>query len=77
MKLPASRKECSLLHSLNVDITLLALIREKDTLRLDYLRYNYHTQTVEGLIELDTEASEVVCGSEKRDGFIRARLESR
>lgn len=36
-----------------------------------------HTQSVERCIKLVTEASAVVCGEEKRDGFIRARILSR
>ncbi|KAJ8721038.1 hypothetical protein PYW08_006503 [Mythimna loreyi] len=36
-----------------------------------------HTQVVERCIKLVTEASNAVCGDNKRDGFIRARLLSR
>lgn len=36
-----------------------------------------HTQAVERCIKLVTEASNAVCGDNKRDGFIRARLLSR
>ena len=36
-----------------------------------------HTQAVERCVKLVTEASSSVCGSESRDGFIRARIESR
>lgn len=36
-----------------------------------------HTQAVERCIKLVTEASIAVCGKNKRDGFIRARLLSR
>lgn len=36
-----------------------------------------HTQAVERCIKLVTEASGAVCGEEKRDVFIRARLSSR
>ncbi|KAK0069476.1 hypothetical protein Bpfe_000653 [Biomphalaria pfeifferi] len=59
------------------DDTFLTMIREEDTPRLDFARYPCHTQSVERHIKLVTEASQVVCGPEKRDGFIRARLESR
>ncbi|KAK0066937.1 hypothetical protein Bpfe_003672 [Biomphalaria pfeifferi] len=59
------------------DDTFLIMIREEDTPRLDFARYPCHTQSVERHIKLVTEASQVVCGPEKRDGFIRARLESR
>ena len=36
-----------------------------------------HTQSVERCVKLVTEASASVCGVEARDGFIRARVESR
>ena len=36
-----------------------------------------HTQAVERCIKLVTEASNAVCGDNKRDGFIRATLLSR
>ncbi|KAK0042646.1 hypothetical protein Bpfe_027944 [Biomphalaria pfeifferi] len=59
------------------DDTFLTMIREEDTPRLDFARYPCHTQSVERHIKLVTEASQVVGGPEKRDGFIRARLESK
>ena len=40
-------------------------------------KYLCHTQAVERCIKLVTEASNSVCGYQKRDGFIRARLLSR
>jgi hypothetical protein len=46
------------------DDTLLTMIREEDTPRLDFARYPCHTQAVERHIKLVTEASEVVCGPE-------------
>ena len=39
--------------------------------------FPYHTQAAERCIKLVTEASAAVCGQEQRDGFIRARNESR
>ena len=36
-----------------------------------------HTQAVERCIKLVTEASQSVCGENRRDGFIRSRKESR
>ena len=36
-----------------------------------------HTKAVERCVKLVTEASLSVCGSESRDGFIRAKIESR
>lgn len=59
------------------DNSLLTMIRDEETPKLDFARYPCHTQAVERHIKLVTEASEMVCGKEKRDGFIRARLESR
>ncbi|KAK0055677.1 hypothetical protein Bpfe_014952 [Biomphalaria pfeifferi] len=62
---------------MDIDVdTFLTMIRE-DTSRLDFARYPCHTQSVERHIKLVTEASQVVCGLEKRHGFIKARLESR
>ncbi|KAK0061524.1 hypothetical protein Bpfe_008906 [Biomphalaria pfeifferi] len=51
------------------DDTLLTMILEEDTPRLDFARYPCHTQSVERHIKLVTEASQVVCGPEKRDGL--------
>ena len=39
--------------------------------------YPCHTQAVERVIKLVTDASASVCGSDRRDGFIRARIKSR
>ena len=57
--------------------TLLTMIREYDTPRLDFARYPCHTQAVERHIKQVTEASELACGPEKPGGFVRARSESR
>ena len=51
------------------DNTLLTMIREDETPRLEFARYPCHTQAVERHIKLVTEASASV--------FIRARLQSR
>jgi len=48
-----------------------------DTPLLDFPKYPCHTQAVERCVKLTTEASSSVCGVKSRDGFIRARLESR
>ena len=50
-------------------------IKEKG--KLNVQRFPCHTQVVERLIKLVTEASSSVCGEEARDGFIRAKLASR
>ncbi|KAB0805378.1 hypothetical protein PPYR_02348 [Photinus pyralis] len=39
--------------------------------------YPCHTQAVERAVKIVTEASGTVCGSDNRDGVIRAKLESR
>lgn len=59
------------------DETLLRFIHEDVTPIIRFSRYPCHTQAVERHIKLVTEASAAVCGMEKRDGFIRVRLESR
>ena len=56
---------------------LRQMIKEDTTPMLNIARYPCHTQAVERHVKLVTEASAAVCGMEKRDGFIRARLESR
>lgn len=44
---------------------------------MDLPRFPCHTQGTERCVKLVTEASALVCGEERRDGFIRSRLESR
>jgi len=41
---------------------------------LEFESFPFHTQSVERGV---TEAAAAVCGAERRDGYIRARLESR
>lgn len=43
----------------------------------DFVHFPCHTQAVERTVKLVTTASEKVCGSHSRDGFIRSVLESR
>ena len=50
-------------------------IQEKGKLIIE--SYLCHTQAVERVIKLVTEASSSVCGENSRDGFIRAKLASR
>ena len=57
------------------DIT--QFVKSGDSPIIDLPRLPCHTQAVECCIKLVTEASAAVCGSASRDGFIRARLESR
>lgn len=40
-------------------------------------QYPCHTQAVERAVKTVTEAALAVCGGERRDGFIRSRIESR
>lgn len=40
-------------------------------------KFPCHTQAIERHIKLVIEASVAVCGFDRRDGFIRAKLESR
>ena len=42
-----------------------------------YTKYPCHTQAVERVIKLVTEAAAAVSGQERRDGYIRATLKSR
>jgi hypothetical protein len=43
----------------------------------DFIKYPSHTQAVERIVKLVTEASGKTVGPQNRDGFIRATLESR
>ena len=44
-------------------------------LNVDY--FPLHSKSTERAVKLVTEASSKVCGSERRDGFIKARIEHR
>ena len=59
------------------DDDLREFIREPTTPVVTFDRYPCHTQAVERCIKVVTEASQSVCGENRRDGFIRTRLESR
>jgi len=59
------------------DDDLREFIREPTTPVVTFDRYPCHTQAVERCIKLVTEASQSVCGKNRRDGFVRTRLESR
>ena len=39
-------------------------------------KFSCHSQAVEKLVKLVTEASKAVCGPKPQDGFIRARITS-
>ena len=53
------------------------LIQTGGMLSSHYKDIPCHTQAVERLIKLVTEASEHVCGEAEREGFIKNTLESR
>ena len=59
------------------DDDLREFIREPTMPVVTFDRYPCHTQAVERCIKVVTEASQSVCGKNRRDGFIRTRLESR
>jgi hypothetical protein len=44
---------------------------------MEFENFPCHTQSVERCVKLVTEAAAAVCGAKSRDGFIRARLQSR
>ena len=56
------------------DITLLVT---SDSKEVNFADFPCHTQAVERCVKLVTEASAEVCGENARDGYIRARLQSR
>ncbi|XP_060801595.1 uncharacterized protein LOC132902031 [Amyelois transitella] len=59
------------------DEALKEIVKSGLTTCQDIKDFPCHTQAVERCIKLVTEASSAVCGENKRDGFIRARLLSR
>lgn len=59
------------------DETLKEIVKSGLTTCQNIKDFPCHTQAVERVIKLVTEASSAVCGENKRDGFIRARLLSR
>src|SRR6218665_2496955 len=50
--------------------------RVTDKVHVDYPRFPCYTQGTERCIKLVMQASAAVCGEERRDGFINARLHS-
>jgi len=59
------------------DSEIITFVKNKATDKVDYPRFPCHTQGTERCIKLVTQASAAVCGEERRDGFIHARLHSR
>ena len=43
----------------------------------DLEKYPCHTQAVERHVKVITDSARSVCGKERREGYIRAKLESR
>ena len=58
----------------NTEVETLIKSKEKPKNMTDFPR---HTQAVERMIKLVTDASAAVVGQENRDGYIRARIEGR
>ena len=59
------------------DDDLREFIREPTMPVVTFDRYPCHTQAVERWIKVVTEASKSACRKNRRDGFIRTRLESK
>jgi len=59
------------------DSEMITFVESRVTDKVDYPRFICHTQGTERCIKLATQASAAVCGEERRDGFINARLHSR
>ena len=57
------------------DEEIMIFIEDKHKICLD--KFPCHTQAVERLVKIVTEASLSVCGSAARDGLIRSKIESR
>ncbi|KAK5648112.1 hypothetical protein RI129_003004 [Pyrocoelia pectoralis] len=56
---------------------LRSIIKETPNKVIEITSYPCHTQAVERCVKLVTEASLSIVGFKKRDGFIKARLDSR
>ena len=59
------------------DSEIITCVESRATDKVDYPRFPCHTQGTERCIKLVTQASAAMCGEERRDGFIHARLHSR
>ena len=61
------------------DEAVLELVRNKaaDKIIVEFPKFPCHTEATERCIRLVTEASASVFSEDQRDGFIRARIESR
>src|SRR6218665_335577 len=56
---------------------IITFVESRVTDKVDYPRFPCHTQGTELCIKLVMQASAAVCGEERRDNFINARLHSR
>ena len=59
------------------DTELWQFITMDETPTILFPKFPRHTQAVERLVKVVTEASKNACGPNSRDGFIRARLTPR
>src|SRR6218665_3755490 len=59
------------------DSEIITFVKSRATNKVDYPKFPCHTQRTKRCIKLVTLASAAVCGEERRDGFIHARLHSR
>jgi len=58
------------------DSEIITFVESRVTDKVDYPRFPCHTHGTERCIKLVMQASAAVCGEERRDGFINARLHS-
>src|SRR6218665_3504556 len=58
------------------DSEIITFVESIVTDKVDYPRFPCHIQGTERCIKLVMQASAAVCGEERRDGFINARLHS-
>ncbi|GBM64934.1 hypothetical protein AVEN_66125-1 [Araneus ventricosus] len=58
-------------------ITADLTVEEQKSIAQNVFKYPFHTQSVERCVKLVTEAASTVCGSHKRDGFIKNTMASR
>ena len=59
------------------DSEIIAFVESRATNKVEHPRFPCHTKGTERCIKLVMQVSAAVCGEERRDGFINARLHSR
>jgi hypothetical protein len=62
-------------HIETEDLEIIILSKEWPT--MNFIKFHCHTQNMERNIRIVTEASQKVFGEDRRDGYIRATLQSR